>query len=825
MKRIFAPILLCACLLLTGALLLRASAATSQTTPPSTDSPLDTPLYNLELLSQAGGSVGSFVIAEPYVYTMIGPRLTVLQFDGGASPSVVWQSEVTTATLSGLTLHMNALYAGTSQDDLLIFDISDPQHPSLAGRLELPAPAGLTIINDSFAYLSFNLGDTYLLDISDPLHPQLEEIVPGVSPSGGQINGQYLYQVNWNVLNILNVSDPLHPTLVTSYTNSIGIESFAVEGDYAYLQWLDYVPGPSGNVWFGNLRILDVSSLPAISDTFLIEGYPGLPSQLRSMELLDGKLYGYDIVCGHATTPCSEYLNSVDVSNPLSPTLELQHLYFIEHEMFGFRQVGVSPGKVYASTYDQLLRFDPQSSSLLDGFHSWSGGQVGVENQRAFVNADGYGIVTVDISDPTQPQVSGIYTPSLIYIPNRAYVGQLALYGPYAYALVKGVNLGTWHIETLDLARPDDIQRSAWFTDFLMAPETIHHGYLYGNDYQDYETFQILDLGDPVGPLVASQLPSSSMVAFALHGHHLYGRRYASDSIQIYDIANPSDPELVGSFDVIGAGDHFAAGAGVLYIATAEEVLCYDLADPDDPDLAGSIPLGESQVLEQMHAEGERLVLVLNKEVRVLQLNDPSQPPVELAALELPAYDITGVEMDGDLIYLTGWRYGLLVLRLARNLPELEQQVYLPTVFAQAWTLPADYSIAYQVYLQDQGWQPWTVDGGEAGLPGGGLRVEALRLRLGRAHPGDMDIAYHAHVQEIGWMDWVYTGELAGTVGLSRRLEALRLRLINPPQGAVLTYQVYVQDLGWQDVAAEGEIAGTVGQFRRIEAVRINLSP
>jgi len=138
----------------------------------------------------------------------------------------------------------------------------------------------------------------------------------------------------------------------------------------------------------------------------------------------------------------------------------------------------------------------------------------------------------------------------------------------------------------------------------------------------------------------------------------------------------------------------------------------------------------------------------------------------------------------------------------------------------------ASYGIRYQVHTQSTGWNnPWIFDGGTAGDPKSGKRIEAIRMRLGRDFPPGMSVKYQAYVQDEGWRDWVSDGKEAGTTGLKKRLEAIKIKLDGAPPGYSIVYRVFVVGDGeasqWLSWVSDGEEAGTTGQSKRIEGTRI----
>lgn len=138
--------------------------------------------------------------------------------------------------------------------------------------------------------------------------------------------------------------------------------------------------------------------------------------------------------------------------------------------------------------------------------------------------------------------------------------------------------------------------------------------------------------------------------------------------------------------------------------------------------------------------------------------------------------------------------------------------------------------IAYQVHVQNIGWQDWKKDGEIAGTEGQSLRLEAIRVKVtdenGEVLP-NYSVQYRVHVQLLGWQDWKKDGEMAGTEGQSLRLEAIEVKLIDlnaPEKECELTYRSHVANLGWLSYVYQGQLSGSEGLGFRLEAIQMRLS-
>jgi hypothetical protein len=146
--------------------------------------------------------------------------------------------------------------------------------------------------------------------------------------------------------------------------------------------------------------------------------------------------------------------------------------------------------------------------------------------------------------------------------------------------------------------------------------------------------------------------------------------------------------------------------------------------------------------------------------------------------------------------------------------------IALEFIFRKAlWKI---YSVSYEAHNQDIGWSAWKVDGELSGSSNLGLRMEAIRIKLGHRVPAGIDIEYQVHIQDQGWLPPVRNGAKAGTEGQALRLEAIRIKLINHPNNYSVIYSVRLANsTDWSIWYCDNQIAGTTGEAQAIEAIRI----
>lgn len=173
----------------------------------------------------------------------------------------------------------------------------------------------------------------------------------------------------------------------------------------------------------------------------------------------------------------------------------------------------------------------------------------------------------------------------------------------------------------------------------------------------------------------------------------------------------------------------------------------------------------------------------------------------------------------------------------------LSTLLFLPfPIHAQA-AAPASLGAVYRGHVQDYGDLPTDngviADGGLLGTTGESKRIEGLTVQLAgsEATAPNYSIHYNVHIENEGWqaatddpLSWKKDGDFAGSQGKSQRLEAIQLQLTDAT-GQLVTdyaveYRVHIQDYGWfQGWQKDGAIAGTAGESKRLEAIQIRIVP
>jgi len=149
---------------------------------------------------------------------------------------------------NGISIYGNYAYvvSDSIDDDLEIFDISDPTNPVKVGGAAVANSANGISISGNYAYVAsnFSAGNEFeIFDISDPTSPVRVGGVAvggaGANANGIIISGNYAYvvsdSVGGNEFEIFDISDPTNPVKVGGTDAATSAKNVAISGNYAYV--------------------------------------------------------------------------------------------------------------------------------------------------------------------------------------------------------------------------------------------------------------------------------------------------------------------------------------------------------------------------------------------------------------------------------------------------------------------------------------------------------------------------------------------------------------------------------------------------------------
>lgn len=182
------------------------------------------------------GSMARFVVHDGFLYALDRNELRVYRVADSQSPRLV--SEVPVDAWAETMFPVDdILYLGTRQG-MLIYSLERPHEPEPRGRAEHLYSCDPVVVQDEIAYVTLRsdgncrTGENQLLifDVSDPREPQQIVSVPMSNPHGLAVSGDLLFVTDGvDGLVVLDVSNPASPRLLDTTHMDGGYDAIADE--------------------------------------------------------------------------------------------------------------------------------------------------------------------------------------------------------------------------------------------------------------------------------------------------------------------------------------------------------------------------------------------------------------------------------------------------------------------------------------------------------------------------------------------------------------------------------------------------------------------
>jgi hypothetical protein len=361
------------------------------------------------------------------------------------------------------SLDLAGNYACLTMHDFVVVDVTDPLAPTEVGRCASTQAFLDVVVADTLAYTIGGFGDSAVrvVDISDPAHPQLAGYGPEPFEPWHDIavDGSRLYgAISWGAVKILGLDNPVEPQGLGVFGTGPA-SAVAAFGEQVYLA--------DG---LGGLSILDVgapseprelSCVPSLSQTsdvahrdhyaFLADGSGGFrvldvadPSAPIEVARKPGNFVALDLIGACAVAGnligISNDFTLFDITNPANPI----ESGWLDGPINPYA-VTVHNGVVYMTGQGYSGAFELWAFDMAGGCGSVYGTGIPIEDNNATMtnalgvagdvayigmnsSVGGMGLVMVDVSDPSNPQLAGFYemdlTPDFIACDgNTAYAG------------------------------------------------------------------------------------------------------------------------------------------------------------------------------------------------------------------------------------------------------------------------------------------------------------------------------------------------------------------------------------------------------------------
>ncbi len=562
---------------------------------------------------------------------------------------------------------------------LIILDVSDPAQPVLISRLYLKATCEGLDVDDKYAYITagfaWGTGALMIVDITDPYHPRkINQEMVGYGAWNVKVVDSVIYLCAGDQgLRLYRINNVGNPYFVGSYfiRNSYNVEvidtlAFAVDYNNPSLIVLNvsYPPaiGRIGSVALdhyatsvkirGNLAFVTINYFPdSYVDVIDISDLKN-PDWINTYVVADR--YAYDIefhgdiayiACG--TDPI---VHIVDFSDPLNP------VFLSEFETgIDAWNVEIKDDLLYCAAGGGLLCIadisDPQNPTQIGQYCDQAPGyasctcpvrEVKVKDNQAEVYMNLRGFQSVDIADPVNPLLEGMYE---LYFINRIFRQRNLAY-------VAGKRNG---LRIIDISTPTEPEELSYvITDGQAFDVVVRDNIAY--TAVDTAGVQIFDVSNPheISELGAySDIYTAGMEAKSIEVTGNLAYVGDQQGLQILDVSDPDKPVALGRCDTPARVRDLVVRDTIAYLA-AHTLVTASIADPENPYVIDAL-VGLCADPYEVELYGQYAFIVqgsicMSRSIMAVDISDPANLQVA-GCYDTPGDEVVGFDMEGRHLY------------------------------------------------------------------------------------------------------------------------------------------------------------------------------
>jgi len=329
--------------------------------------------------------------------------------------------------------------------------------------------------------------------------------------------------------------------------------------------------------------------------------------------------------------------------------------------VFVFRTAGCGWGAVLACISLTSTSTGQPCQPILVSSIDIPGDALGVDISKgvAYIASGLGGIRAIDVSDPYSPtSLGGKFTYSFAF--------DITVCQSVAYLVMAETHDGGAVVCVHDVSNPRDIHSINSFARYYPQDLTLQGRVAYVASFED--GLQIFDIQDPSTPeLLGVYAPSNSYVAVAASGHVVYaGQCDVNPFVVSIDVSSPATPYLLDSQPIFNFFiSEIAVVKDLLYVASEGNLDQLDILDASNPaDLLPLGTLGLPSSCSGITVTGDRAYLA-NRESGLIVL-DISQPtaPMIIGSYDTPD-NAAHVAVSEGIAYVADRETGLLILDIS----------------------------------------------------------------------------------------------------------------------------------------------------------------
>lgn len=538
------------------------------------------------------------------------------------------------ARTSGYSFDVDAagsyLYICDDYAGLRIFDISDPQDPTEKGFVDTPGLASKVVVRDSYAYVADDWEGLRIIDVGDPSRP----VETGFLDTPGRavwIDVDSIYAY------VSDYEEGLQIISIEDPYNPFPVGQW--DDPYLWYVWgvevIDTLAYVAGDCWVaGDIIHFMILNIADPSNPFYVSGVH-LPEPAHGLAVLDTFAY-----------VCSQWAGTriINIADPTNP--------------FETNHIGGHPGYDILASDDILYIAndrdlniyditDPTAPLLLVNYtnpipYTFD---VCIDGNTLFLLSLGDSIILSAFDCSTPDSLRLIDTISL-FVSNPGYTYcDLFFEMPYLYC---------GHRELLSILFFDGLHLSEVSSIPIPAISITKRGdYLYvGSGGYDPISFRVFDVSDPSTPQLVDSSNTISCSDIELYDTLAYVT--GEDYFYILNTANPAHNSVISSLYT----QHFGFGLTVLmpYVYCGNYDNCIQIIDvlpPDEPEIINTIPT----VDQNFHVyASDSLLFTVGGDRGGLRVYDITNPTTLVLSdsFDTPGYAQSMAQKD-SFFYIADW--------------------------------------------------------------------------------------------------------------------------------------------------------------------------
>lgn len=509
-------------------------------------------------------SIGLYWVLGLYVegnYAYLARSLGGLDIVNVQTPSSPYHETLVATDAEAIDVNISDSYVYVAETDgMEIFEMSTPTNLVPRGKFDTTGAVANVFISDNFAYIPSEQEGFFIVNITDPDNPTEEGRDDTYTalpyPRDVFVSGDYVFVADYyEGLVTFNIADKTNPQDVGREGTSGYPHEIKIDGSYAFLA--DEGEG---------LAIIDVSTpesptyhmnhdTPGNGDTisvFVENGHAFLADDLYGLKIVD--------ISGDPPSPSDEGNWEKTGNIAWSVHVEGNYAYIADGEA-GLVIMDMSN----PNDPDYIGNYDTDGNSRA----------VEVVGDYAYVADDSGGLVVLDVNDPNDPSFDRSYPPLTSYTYDVDVVDSYAYLADYEDGL-RIIDLNT--------------DQEWWFnTDGSSYSVQVEGDMAYLGDGGG---LRIINVSTPSGPTEEGyyEIIQSGSASMGVHvaGSYAYVATFIF-GLHIFDITDPSNPTLVGSYEDEGVSltGIQAVGTTVYHTTMVDGIIALDTSTPSNIQKTG----------------------------------------------------------------------------------------------------------------------------------------------------------------------------------------------------------------------------------------------